>query len=119
MRPHAMPLPRAIQALRDRTSMYLLVVNYDTVVAFIEGFNHGVDGAFLRGFREWLLPRVRCDWHNMHWPVLVLSLAFPDEELAWPSLRSPERDPHSIRVLFEALDRYCDETGVDLGDRDV
>ena len=102
-----MAIPSILDGLKTRPSMYLRVVNYDSVAACVQGFDLGTDGEFLNGFGEWLRDRVDPKFHNMSWSVLVLCIAFPESKTPWNELDSAASNTTAIRTLFDCLSEFC------------
>ena len=100
-----MALPETIAHLRKRPSMHLRVVNYDTVAAFIDGFNASNDRSLLGGLQEWLSTKTDSG-SNMGWSTRMLFLAFPASEKPWTELNSESANAHAIKVLFETLEEF-------------
>ncbi len=110
-----MGLPYNVQSVRSAPSMWLPVVSYDTVSAFLAGVDAASDGGFLRGFREWLV--VKCDGgNNLHWTEHILYLAFPQEESPRKALGGEQAQRRAIEQLFQHLEEFytarCDQDGM-------
>lgn len=58
------------QAVRKRPILYGVDGSFDSIVAFVLGFDAATNGELLSGFREWLIVRVD-DGNNLAWPALV------------------------------------------------
>jgi hypothetical protein len=88
--------------------MYLRKVDFDVVVAYIDGLDAASHNCLLLGFREWLIPRLD-DGSNLIWSEIVLYLAFPG--VADPRAQLQEEDDHTkaIESLFGHLDAYWSE----------
>ena len=67
---------RLFAALRKRPLMYLPRADFPSIVAFVEGCNHGNAGRLLTGFQEWLVTRVGCG-NQLVWRSLALRLTEP------------------------------------------
>jgi hypothetical protein len=63
--------------------MYLQSERYESVCAFIEGYDMALQGAPLVVFREWLLTKGD-EWNNMPWRALVRKIADTNVDLAQP-----------------------------------
>lgn len=50
---------------------------YETVCAFIDGYDRALQGAPLIGFRQWLLSESN-EWNNLPWDYIVRTLRYPD-----------------------------------------
>jgi hypothetical protein len=90
--------------------MYLSNVSYETVVAFVEGYDLALHGGFLVGFREWLIVKFD-DGNNLSWSALVLSLMglVGERSPAPAEVKSAEGQSAAIAFLFDTLDRFRDE----------
>jgi hypothetical protein len=53
-----MSLPPILAGVRERPGMYMQTVTYDTVVAFVLGYDLAIHGGLLWTFHEWLVPQV-------------------------------------------------------------
>lgn len=101
-------LPPKLQDLRQRTGMYIQNVSYDTVTACIQGYDLGSETDLLKGFREWLRMQAH-EGHNMHWPNLVLFIAFSDSDSPLKELLDRENHERAIQCLFDKLDEFLGE----------
>ena len=87
--------------LERRGCMYIVPFSYETLVAYIDGFDHGVltcdRTSELRHFVEWL--NVRVGYHcSKHWAAVVRDVfAEGQTQLA-------------TRKFFELFKEYCDST---------
>ena len=90
----------------ERPGMYLSNPSYESVSAFILGFDLASEGGVLHGFREWLV--VRNDGGNsLAWHDLVLYAAFPQDPA--PRERasaSSDAAKHAIRTLLELVREF-------------
>ncbi|MDC0679130.1 hypothetical protein [Sorangium atrum] len=88
--------------------MYLSNVSYDTVVAFVEGYDLALHGGFLVGFREWLIVKLD-DGNNLSWPVLVLGLMERVGERSPVEVKSAEGQSVAMAFLFDTLEKFVHE----------
>ncbi|MFF4779379.1 hypothetical protein ACFY05_41850 [Microtetraspora fusca] len=84
--------------------MYLPRADFTSVVAFVEGCNHGNAGALLTGFREWLVTRVGCG-NNLVWWSLVLRLTEPEGPKSARDM-DPDTDARAVETLLQCLDDF-------------
>lgn len=84
--------------------MWLTETSYDTVVAFIEGYNAAMMGGLLVGFREWLITRIQ-GGNNLSWSALVDLAA--DEAQTEPAATAD--DARRREALFELLSQFFAE----------
>lgn len=88
--------------------MFVWHANYDTVTNFIVGYDTAIQSGALQGFREWLVVKNN-GGNNLFWPVLVLSLAFPDAEDPVEALNaSPESQAHALSTLFDLIEEFIE-----------
>lgn len=90
--------------VRKRPLMYLLGADFASVVAFVEGCDHGNARSLLTGFQEWLVTRVGCG-SNLVWWSLVLRLSEAEGEKS-PREMDPETDARATETLFQCLDDF-------------
>jgi len=65
------PFETLCSSICKRPGMYVGSANFDSVCAYLDGYDHAQSGASLRGFREWLVVR-RDGGNNLVWWGLVL-----------------------------------------------
>jgi hypothetical protein len=103
-----MHLPSVLENVSKSPGMYLRSVQYDTAVAFVQGFDAAQGGGLLLGFREWLVVKLG-GGHNLSWPELVLRLEQIGERM------SPKRAPAGddgerwVSFLFAVLEAFLSE----------
>jgi hypothetical protein len=51
--------------------MYVLDDRYESVVAFVEGFNLALDGAPLKGFDDWVALKILGEKSPRHWSSII------------------------------------------------
>src|SRR5689334_17305840 len=68
-----MGLPMAIAMVRRQVDMFLKPATFETVVAFITGYDAAQSFAFLAGFREWLTVRIDRRM-NLGWPAIASAI---------------------------------------------
>ncbi|NTX11734.1 hypothetical protein HUA76_13115 [Myxococcus sp. CA056] len=92
------PLSELVGRLRTMQLGFMPTEGYDTLVAYILGFDVATGGGALTGLREWLITQVR-DGTNLHWPDLVSML------LHQRAASNPETHEWGER---ERIDFLCD-----------
>lgn len=103
-----MALPELLEGIRRRPGMYLRSTSFDTVVAFLDGYDAALAGGLLVGFREWLIVKAR-DGDNLSWAGLVWMLCRGDEGSEPPDEVARET---LFRLLAEFLARREDREGL-------
>ena len=93
--------------VRLRTGMYIVDATYESVAAFVLGYDIACEGGVLVGFREWLIPRVGTG-NNQGWPELALYLAFPEADRRVPVRLTAEMQKHAIDSLFRTISEFDD-----------
>jgi hypothetical protein len=103
-----MAVPHTLGLFFKHPEMFIQRMNFDTVGAFIQGFDSACNGGVLVGFREWLIVKLE-HGNNLVWPELFLRFAFPESDA--PSTEElPKADQkHLIGLLFETIEAFCDE----------
>jgi hypothetical protein len=91
--------------VRQRPALFCLDGSFGNAVAFLLGYDAGMDWGLLAGFQEWLARRLDCG-NNLAWPALVLRGAFPDDPAGW---RQDALDPKYERAATQALWEFVDE----------
>ena len=105
--------------VRKRTGMFFRNETYDVVAAFVYGYDQAYEGGLLRGFREWLIVRLRTG-SNLAWPALVAHAAFPNA-------KSPQNEVcvdaaterRAIDTLFDLLGEFDEVVGKHDGLKDI
>tara|TARA_R110002072_G_scaffold13481_1_gene56809 strand:+ start:289503 stop:289922 length:420 start_codon:yes stop_codon:yes gene_type:complete len=91
-----------VEHLCTRTSMWVLPPTYDSVAAYLSGFDAALEGGFLQGFREWLI--VRADGcNNLGWSSIVAYVIFPDHDDPITFLRSSDANDEFARKELHRL----------------
>ena len=103
-----MRYPRELRDTFPRIAMYLRRSNYDSVVAFIIGFDVATQESATLGFYEWLVPQLKRDHSSLHWSQLFLWYAFPDEPDKEGLLASPEKNKVACDLLCGTLEKFWD-----------
>jgi hypothetical protein len=97
-----------LENFHRRPGMFIPWVKYQSIVAFVTGFDAACDGGPLTGFEEWLIPRAG-QGNNLAWPGLVLHIAFPDaSDPSHVVSSTPETEKHAIDVLFRTIFEFDD-----------
>lgn len=99
-----MPIPPVIAGLRDRPGMFVTTTSYDTVVAFLTGYDMALLGGLLFGFREWMIVRLESG-NNLCWSGLIDVAA----EAAHGSSLAAIDDGTRRQVLFDSLAQFFAE----------
>ena len=100
-----MSLPPHLTHVLKRPSMYLPVVSYDAVVAYVLGYDAATQGGLLVGFREWLIVKLQ-DGNNLAWPALLLEL----EQRVRPQKSAPEKvEMHTAQFMNATLEQFVSE----------
>jgi hypothetical protein len=99
-----MPLPHVLEMVRRRPLMYLRSVEFDVVVAFVDGFDTATNHGLLVGFREWLVLRLN-DGNNLAWSDLLLMID-QSERAGTPSAATEEA---RVAFLFATLEEFFAE----------
>ena len=60
-----------LENLRLRPRAFLLNDSYDTLVAFVMGFDAAFDGKPLRGFNDWCRDALSMSGSSIHWAPLI------------------------------------------------
>lgn len=72
-----MSIPDSLLKFFKAPGMYVHDANFDSVAAFLQGFDTACGGGVLAGFREWLILKLGYG-NNLAWTELFLRFAFPD-----------------------------------------
>jgi hypothetical protein len=80
-------------------------LDFDTLVAFVVGFDLGTHGRLLEGFREYLILRLG-EESSLGWPGLAIAVSAPQ---AAPRPTTPDDDHQAAVGLFDLLDEYLAE----------
>jgi hypothetical protein len=103
-----MSLPAVLENVKKHPGMYVYKVEFDSVAAFIDGFNLATNGGLLVGFREWLIVKLGYG-DNLAWPALALRLAFPEAESPASQLLHADNQKRAVAALFEFLEAFLQE----------
>ena len=89
--------------VRRRPGMYVGSESFDSVSAWVDGFDMGRSGGVLVGFKEWLT--VRADGgNNLAWTALVRLLAGGDPD-TWTSLENRK----AVDLMFALIEAFARE----------
>jgi len=113
-----MAAPTLLQDMMRRPGMYFSPVEFDSVIAFLQGFNLACHGGALLGFREWLVVRLG-NGNNLCWSALVLELAFPEAENPREQLLQTDGQKQAVRVLFSLLNEFMETISKPVGHREI
>ena len=91
-----------LAAERRRPGMFGLRTLSETI-AFINGYDSGVHGALLQGFREWLQVRLGAR-SSYDWSSLAVYIALPDTD--GPRRLTAEQEAVATDAMFELLDQF-------------
>lgn len=100
--------------LRSHTDEILAAPSYDTLTAYIAGYDAGTGGTALAGFLEWLA--MKTGQPAARWPELIELIAF--DGLAPPKPYTADEERIAVSAMFHWLDTFLHETG-EAGQRDV
>lgn len=89
-----------------KPGMYVQSVRYETVCAYLDGYDLALCGGPLSGFREWLLAEGD-EWTNLSWWGLIRRLEFPDADPASPL--TTEQSDRLLAALTPLLERFLVE----------
>ena len=98
-----------ISGLRTRPEMYLPDDRFNTLVAFLDGYNMATDGQFLNEFSRSLQKRVFGYVTNYHWQAIIAAIvlgAEPNER--WRDSVDGEFDARASAELLAQLERFLD-----------
>jgi hypothetical protein len=90
-----MALPPVIESVRRRPSMFLHSETFDSVVAFLNGYDAAQSFCFIGGLRERIIVRANRD-SNLAWPGIVLMIL------------EDSNSPESVERLFVLLEQFID-----------
>lgn len=103
-----MAVPHTLGLFFRHPEMFVPKLDFDTAVAFIQGFDAACNRGVLVGFREWLILKLEYG-NNLAWPELFLRFAFPESEAA-RTQELPKADQRRlVGLLFEALEAFWNE----------
>lgn len=88
-----------------KPGLFLQSKRYETICAYIDGYDSALHGGCLVGFRHWLLAE-GSNWNNLPWGALVRKLVFPSADPSAP-LSDSESDK-ATQALAGYLVRYRD-----------
>lgn len=78
---------------------------YETVCAYIDGYDSALRGGILSGFRYWLLSE-GTEWNNLPWWAIVRRHVFPNIDPA--SALSDSESDEALAALAVYLERYLE-----------
>jgi len=95
------------RSIKQRPSLFMHPVKYDSAVSLMEGYNLAVDGHLLEGFHEWTNIKLGflCQFH---WGRIITTFpdafGFPGDFREEESL--VEREKIAIAILFNELEEF-------------
>ena len=100
-----MNAPYTLRESLTRLGMHIPVVDFDSVSAFVCGFDLATGGGALEGFHEWLVVKLGRG-NNSAFTELVLELAFPEAESPRDQLRTGAGDKRATDLLLAFLEEF-------------
>ncbi|MEU5869740.1 hypothetical protein ABZ815_51860 [Nonomuraea sp. NPDC047529] len=97
-----------VEHLRVRPRMFLPDDRYETMVAFVSGFDAAVDGTLLREFSGWCLDRWEHPESGFHWSALIRERALSCESDRTVNLSS-DPDASVKSLLLDLLQQFFEE----------
>lgn len=91
--------------VRNSVGLYLPGKSFAEAAAMIMGIDMAMNGEALRGFREWLVPRIG-DGMNLSWSALVARIAFPEEPNPLESPLFVSSNEPAVQLLFQQLQMF-------------
>ena len=116
-----MGLPYNLDDVRLRPGMCLPDADgkfYDTASAYLMGLDRALDGEFLEGFHEWLVPQVG-GGDNLAWFGLIMYIAFPRWDRRRTRVLNSTDDLVALECLFSCLEQFLAEKEQDQGLRSI
>lgn len=101
------PFDDILDALRTRPGMYLPDARFNTLVAFLEGYNISADGRLLAGFTDWVHDRALGYLTNFHWRAIIASIVLgegPTEQ--WQESVTEDFDSTASTELLSQLSTF-------------
>lgn len=103
-----MAVPHALGLFFKHPEMHIPKTDFDTAVAFIQGYDSACNRGVLVGFREWLILKLERG-NNLAWPELFLRFAFPGTD-APRTKELPKADHRRLtRTLFDTIEEFSTE----------
>lgn len=100
-----------IQKLRKWPGAFGIGDLVESSVAYLLGYDAATDGAFLAGFREWLVLRLD-DGANLGWPALLARLCAAPEHVALVLAHQPVPDEQAVRsAMFDLVEQFLRSRG--------
>jgi hypothetical protein len=87
--------------------MWVPAASYDTVIAFVAGYDEALSGGLLVGFREWLIVEIQ-DGNNLSWSGLIREVIRRSGKMSMDSLQ-PEDHAAAIELLFLTIEEFLTE----------
>jgi hypothetical protein len=98
-----------IRALLARPGMYVVPVTYEGLCAIIDGFDIGRGADDGKRFHGWLVAKMP-GYGNLHWPGIILAMAFPEVRSANYGLEDAVRQEIAIAKLGEIFEEYLQDS---------
>lgn len=97
------------ESFKTRPGMYVGRVQYSTVTAYLDGYDHAAGGRLLAGFQPWLAEKLQTGG-NLVWPSLALRVLLPDGRAPqpWPD----EEQLRVVEGLFRLLDDFYEQIAI-------
>ena len=97
------------EVIYSTPGMYLARLHLDELLTFVNGYNAALDGAFLRGFREWAVLRFGSG-NNFVWEGLAMQLVAErvSGDRWWQLDTSELPEPKRSQVQHEHLMAFLD-----------
>lgn len=112
-----MSLPDTIDFFFKRTGMFIHPANFETICAFLSGYDAALGGSLLDGFGEWLIPQLD-GYNNLGWEGLVLEMCFPEGN-ARKRLSNSKHNERAVKRLIELVTEYYKQRAASNGKRKI
>lgn len=96
-----------IKFMMERPSMFLTSVTFDTVTAYLSGYDAAKNGGLLIGLREWAISKLRFG-NNLVWPSLMYQLIFPGRTSSSNTIENADQQ-RAVESLFQLLREFFNE----------
>lgn len=100
-----------IQKLREWPGAFGIGDSVEASIAYLLGCDAATDGAFLAGFREWLVLRLD-DGADLSLTALLARLCAPAEQVALVLAHQPLPDEQAVRsAMFDLVEQFLRSRG--------